>query len=906
MKNIALAGLFATALAAQQHTAPELELAAVIAVEEQEHDLAKAQRLYEAAIDDASLSQAARALAKQRLERLQRRLGRVADTQGQDAERSRQLRQRARELLEDRKSWPQRQPSKWLQGVPKAIGDQLLWIGEPAVPEVVAVLREELDQPYGGDIGKVPGLLMFLWQVGGPAAERFLADCAGNRNVAALVAGRAYAMRSIDVHSPAVRAYLEAKDWQVTRNFLTGGPQPVLTDRLDNEQVVAIAERGGPQLRALMLSRANARRFDKGQLARMHRMVRAALAGTQPDLGRAAELFLAGTSSQQSFEGLLIVLERLPDLRRRSVPIGPRSFPKTSVNPVELLTGEQLAQLTSAVDSCLKKIGPVEGHRAKDAWIYSLLNMLVEHDPANVRPRVLDWWDLGYEMYRLIPRASAITTDNAMQYLARFDRVDGRRRDDFLGMFSGVEMPREALPRLIEIGGQVQGRDLYPQLAAMMATTGAPEVAGWIVQRWREARTAQGESGPSRRRPRRDWCVDSMLELARRQTSQPVRTAMLDLVRGFGGKQPEPKDRARLMLALMAMGDERVLDFVVEGVSGSPVPHPFAERDSSAYSPLNYLIYQGVEPAHPYSAQQVLGVVERWLNKRIGKGWTDPGRMATSRIPDDVLVLFATIDKHNYDSGSWQAIAMNRLHKRIEAGGELSAMDAWFRSVIGNAEFVGAASHMRDTVLRRYRTELMALVDGPDEDWAYRVVRDLDNLDGSIDVAAMLKSRFRELRRWAIDCVRDGRFDLPVEQVLPLLRDSDYDVRWIAAQHLGAKVSKQAVPGLIRLLRDDSEHVRDAASQALTRIRFYHEQQAHWERVLKGVDASPGSAAEKLLVQAKPGANKQQRLLAITSLGVLGAPEALPFLIEWSQDQDAEIAKAARSAITKIHLKPGK
>ncbi len=67
---------------------------------------------------------------------------------------------------------------------------------------------------------------------------------------------------------------------------------------------------------------------------------------------------------------------------------------------------------------------------------------------------------------------------------------------------------------------------------------------------------------------------------------------------------------------------------------------------------------------------------------------------------------------------------------------------------------------------------------------------------------------------------------------------------------------------------------------------------------------APASAAEKLLLQGKPGAAKSQRLLAIQSLGVLGVPEALPFLIEWSQEKDAEVAAAASKSIREIHLNP--
>ncbi|MCA8950811.1 MAG: hypothetical protein KDE27_15010, partial [Planctomycetes bacterium] len=55
-------------------------------------------------------------------------------------------------------------------------------------------------------------------------------------------------------------------------------------------------------------------------------------------------------------------------------------------------------------------------------------------------------------------------------------------------------------------------------------------------------------------------------------------------------------------------------------------------------------------------------------------------------------------------------------------------------------------------------------------------------------------------------------------------------------------------------------------------------------------------------LQARPGEPRAQRLLAIKSLGVLGQPEALPFLIEWSADADEEIARLANAAIAAIHL----
>ena len=98
------------------------------------------------------------------------------------------------------------------------------------------------------------------------------------------------------------------------------------------------------------------------------------------------------------------------------------------------------------------------------------------------------------------------------------------------------------------------------------------------------------------------------------------------------------------------------------------------------------------------------------------------------------------------------------------------------------------------------------------------------------------------------------------------------------------------------------ERVDPAATAALQRIRFRHEQESHWTKLQAGIDARPEAALEKLLLQARRDEPKARRLLAIASLGALGKAEATPFLIEWIDDADAEIAAAAKAAVTQIHL----
>jgi hypothetical protein len=110
---------------------------------------------------------------------------------------------------------------------------------------------------------------------------------------------------------------------------------------------------------------------------------------------------------------------------------------------------------------------------------------------------------------------------------------------------------------------------------------------------------------------------------------------------------------------------------------------------------------------------------------------------------------------------------------------------------------------------------------------------------------------------------------------------------------------------LLPLLQDPTEDVRKLARECLDTLKKDHEQRAYWNTAGTGVDLRPASAAAKLLTQAKAGQPKDQRLLAIRSLAVLAAAESLPYLIDATKDQDADIATAARTAIAQIHAKSG-
>ncbi|MBI5851861.1 MAG: HEAT repeat domain-containing protein [Planctomycetes bacterium] len=115
-------------------------------------------------------------------------------------------------------------------------------------------------------------------------------------------------------------------------------------------------------------------------------------------------------------------------------------------------------------------------------------------------------------------------------------------------------------------------------------------------------------------------------------------------------------------------------------------------------------------------------------------------------------------------------------------------------------------------------------------------------------------------------------------------------------------LDRRFVPALIAALRSQNESTRTAAKEALDAIEYYVGQTARWQRLLDEAGLDAGTAAEALIKQARSG-DQTIRLAAIRSLGTLGKPETLPFLIQLMQDQDAEVKTAAAQALERINAK---
>ncbi|MGB3968049.1 MAG: HEAT repeat domain-containing protein [Planctomycetota bacterium] len=943
MKHSVIVFAFAAVLGAQQGQGqgtakPQDDLAAVIAVEEQERDLAKAEKLYRELLGDAKLAATAREQANLRLGRLLQKLGRaeeakpfLAATKGntagfddfgpgpspQDVEREKALREKARGIVEQ--ILKQGAVFAWeppLHGVVnRHLAEQLLWIGEAAVPEVIAALQaEQAGVPASWspqEISPVKALAGFLWRTGGTLAAVYMHTCSKVEDVRwrAAIVSTAFQAQHPTMLAEAIR-FLDDPDptGEVVRALLesNGREGPPLQSRLDPARIVEAALRGPATGKVRMLRWAmHLPTLDESTLGSVHDMVAEGLRSTDPELGTAANLFLLSTTSQSTPRGMQMLLQELPRMKGQDAPQSPPQPSPTmrlSDGRITRYTPERAAVLLPLVDACaraLAAISEVEPNRRR--WLEQRMIEIASACDASVVPTVLAWMDLGYYVWYGLH--GKIDAANALEVFARFDRIASRERVQFLDQFARLDLPdasflfrrmRTAADRLRGDGDWTKHvPNPLEAFATAMAKTGDPAAADWIV--------AQGE--PS------NWMVQPLVQLGRRSRDDN----MLDAMRKVAAAGIPANRRAELLLALLALHDEPSLDRLV-GLAYNPMQatQPYATKPEPFHgSPLQYLVYQNPDPPHGFTEDQVIDVLRKIAANGIPQDW-EPRFWSHPAIPDRVLgeiaklTAAAAADSTNRRDAyaNWTSLVLERLRR---SGGSKD-LESWLSRMLRHESAAArllVLELMREPEVARERALVEARLDDDEERCAGAAAGALlRHGTPPLEISRLLRNKHPGVRLGSIEHLATRVGSDATVLVRPMTKDPSPRVRKVAAQHLGAVVDKEAVPALIEMLRDADAAARTAAADALTRIRFYHEQQAHWDRVLKGLDASPASAAEKLLLQAKPGAAKDQRLLAITSLGTLGAPEALPFLIEWTQDPDAELAAAAKAAITQIHLNP--
>ena len=903
----------AGALAAQvpqekQKPKPSEEIAGIVAVEEQERDLAKAEKLYREALAGKTLSVQARELATTRLAELLMRLGRRDDAKQvmatavgdkgtvvtldditgqaeQDRAREAALREKARELVRKAIEGPGQQSVSQLFGINGPTAEQLLWIGEPAVPEVIAYL-ETIPEADRFIADTVSGLAAFVWRTGGAKAAAFMRQAKEQEKLRPLVSRAACAATAPEMIAVAVE-YLKLPDPELAVAVLDSSSwgRPLGT-RLDASLLIDVMGKGSVPQRLWLLGWSARINFDTSVMPQLLDVVRAALTSTEPALGAAAQQFLVNDRFKNDKDVIELLLEWLP-----SPLLGGRS-PSTP-NERLALDVERAQRWMAKIDTCVQALGPYR-NEPRFHWLSSIAWATNEVLGAEAVPRMLRWVDLGYPFGQGFQ--GKITPANAAEVWSRFDRIsDPNDRGPFLAAFGEIDLPPSLFPAMRAKADEFvrKAPGWGSSFVLPMARTGNPDAAAWILAAWQ--RQPDNCDGPG-----------ALVVLGRRSQHEAVRAAMRTMAIAL-----KPKPAPRLYLALLSMHDTEALAQMTKDVSMQVAArHPYANLEKEReLTPLAYVLQDQPDPPHGFTEPELMAfaqTVSAW--EGTVQGDSRALLIQPRRVPTNLVLALAERSQRNWlrvpanqvSGFRWVAIAAERIAAEEAMDGPLHRWMLGHLQHPGHATF--AVEHLGERDVRHLRPQLDALIAGDDAAFAGLAFRVLLGRSEPLDFEALTRSKHEEVARSALDqAMNRGVLSIPAAlQALGAWPDDRDSI----ARYCGAKVAVEAVPALLKLLQDPEPHVRERAAEALTRIRFFHEQQAHWERVTKGLDASPASAVEKLLLQSKPGAPKEQRLLAIPSLGTLGVPEALPFLIEWTTDADAAIAKAAKDAITQIHLNP--
>ncbi len=912
MKHIICIVTFAAWAAAQS---PQSEFARVVALDEQQHDLGAAEAGYRRLLEGQGASGgASRAEVAFRLGRLLLRLGRGGEAQsllaeaaaggkeladgvarlqrefGQDGEREKELRARAREIIQKvfarvNAGGPNvvQQPQSPFHPYSTEDAANLQWIGAPAVTELIAQFDVEPRDSTR------PGTPALIWKIGGPAAEAWADRIAAHSDVEVRAHAASGAFAASKGMEERARAWLADADPQgrVVTALLgtTSGSTPfTLTD------LVGVARRGPAAARVAGLQRisrdweGSPREQQAAALAAgIVDVVREALRTQDPGVGRAAMWLLTSQLAIDDPDARLLLIENL------GLVDGHSQFPQFRLTAPD----EHVAAMAEAA----RRIGPAPSHRERYSGSHfafaALLERYLQGWSAPAFPAVKAALDAGFEPTGWPVSISQWLAQHATaeQLVEVIPLLPKSRQPSALLMAMGRRPgPTTALPALLRVAGDIvsPSAPLGESLAFAVAAIGRADAAPALVDL--EARSLVDVNS----------ALMHLVNLIAKHDTPPVREALRKLVTSDTGDAALRFKGAYVLLAVEDVATIELLPSVLAvqprkdgrfqessiGVrlfgASSDIPAPIRERIAEV---LVRQSPQDVIAAMP-EAFGAIGpnVAQMLFPLAVGSVDTESDSHRLTKALQS-LTHSLTYPTQLRDSG-------RELVADVLKGGRPRALAAVVAGITGAKSakaFEGELTPMLDDARMSTFVAECLIEGGAAADLAW--------------LTRLLGSRFERTRLAAIRLLAPKLGREAVPAVAAAAGDPVATVREAACTTLGTLLDPGAVPALLGAMKDERESVRKAAADALSAIRFHHETKAHFDRVLSGLDPSAPSVTAKLLHQAKPDQPTEQRMLAIRSLGSLGAPEALPFLIDWTTDADPEITAAARAAITQIHAK---
>ncbi|MBI5849247.1 MAG: HEAT repeat domain-containing protein [Nitrospirae bacterium] len=148
---------------------------------------------------------------------------------------------------------------------------------------------------------------------------------------------------------------------------------------------------------------------------------------------------------------------------------------------------------------------------------------------------------------------------------------------------------------------------------------------------------------------------------------------------------------------------------------------------------------------------------------------------------------------------------------------------------------------------------------------------------------SLLKDKDDDVRKFALDLLIDINQDVDAARILPLLKDSNQNVRASAAKAVGVVMQQAGIPDLIEALKDD-EWVVFSVLEALSKI--------------------PDNAAVHAIVDLLESSSITLRFAAIEALGSIGSEAAsAPLLKHFLRADEMEKREAVKSLV-KIGVTP--
>ncbi|HEX5054263.1 MAG TPA: HEAT repeat domain-containing protein [Planctomycetota bacterium] len=821
----------------------------------------------------------------------------------------------------------------------QATENELVWLGDAAATALgdrLRSLRSDMlnrarmaSLPFAPQAPPQPTqqtrLAGLLWRVGTPPAQAFFTEVASDLSPEWRLCMVTECGRAADDLLPTALAFLRDKDptGEVPRKVL------VLAGRWSVPDLERLLADAAPTARAGGLDGLRLRWPGLGAderdavLAKITSQVRAAVRESDPLVARSACRLLQAFAEHGPRAGRDLWLAELPQY-----PSGLRQEVDHKVAEGIALDDDEM-QLALAAGRALQH----SEDRSRGVARAELEVLLALHQPAWSARSVdalLELIELDYcgyqgtdpqwlaRFFALAQPAQLVRFVRALPHLPLVKQA--------LQQLAAMDLPQALFPALRDVIDQVLAtppptwrvttrapfrrggvkvevsapdRDLQ-SLLSIVARTGSPEAPPWLSQ-FVDRLPAAAEH-----------VAGALPELSRAGVGEPARVAMRRLLVWEGTPEVELSDAARSMLfaELARVGDVPAIALYARayalGLARTPnrelavevLAQPRSPGDTQVSQPRGYTDTQLVEVWRSLLASPAKDAV-----------WGDL-LMAKSTPPTLVLPLIAPALPTRWPADARQRNAWWNL---LSAFGRVTvdelAADPTLRASIGTL-LRAPQPELAWSVLVQLRPDVCAQFASQARD-LMRTAANPESLRPTLRRAGIELSTddwLLILRRATGNNLTTAFAALPlpcppalVREVEGMLGNEDADVRAAACTALARLQSIDSVAPLLQALRDPADIVRTAATTALQSIRFQQEQQAFWANAKSGIDVSAASATAKLLLQAKPGEAKDQRLLAIRSLAVLGTAEALPYLIDWTKDADAEIAAAARAAVASIH-----